>query len=186
MNELKIIEILEGSQAEQIGLKLGDICLEYNSSPVATNAELAKAIQVAKNDGLNKSEILIKRDDKKFTVCVSPAKKLGAGFKELENIALPQNASNYRSKSNMGNFILFLVLVVGWLSVALGVIGSISFFSTEGYNFYDINWVNFFPSFFLLVSGFLLIIAVQVAKATKASADYNKKLLDLVINNLDD
>ena len=46
---LKVSTVTEGSQADQLGIKIGDILVSYNATKIYSNLDLSNAVYKAKN-----------------------------------------------------------------------------------------------------------------------------------------
>lgn len=71
---LLISSVTEGGQAEQIGIKAGDILTTYDNTTIATDSELSKAISMAKYEKKKEIQIEILRGDhiETLTATTSP------------------------------------------------------------------------------------------------------------------
>lgn len=65
-----ITDVMKGSPAEKIGLKIGDIVLEFDKKTIKTAEELKEAVVELKPD--DKVLILILRDGKKYNFLITP------------------------------------------------------------------------------------------------------------------
>lgn len=71
---LLILEVVSGSNADQIGLRVGDIITHYDGQPVAQHAELSSLARVANNDRRPQVLLVIRRGDEEIekTLPVGP------------------------------------------------------------------------------------------------------------------
>lgn len=70
---LRISSVTEGGQAEQIGIKVGDILTKYEDTTITTDAELSKAVSLAKYQKKTTVKIEFVRGDVKEIVTATVA-----------------------------------------------------------------------------------------------------------------
>lgn len=68
---LRVIGINKGSQAESIGMAIGNTIIEYNDQPIHTDEELSNAIRFSKASGKHRQKLGYWHDGKRLTANLS-------------------------------------------------------------------------------------------------------------------
>jgi len=86
LNVIKVVDIIEGSQAQSLGLMKGDIILEYNGLQIRSTDELIKATKM--NTGIDQVEMLVLRENYPLRFV------LNGGFigVRISNVTIPKEA----------------------------------------------------------------------------------------------
>lgn len=184
---LKVEFVKGGSQGESLGIRVGDVVVSYDGTPVSTSGELASAVSEAQDARKEIVPMQILRDGVKIGLDAVPG-KLGLNVEAAEMDARssrmsPGNgvvASDYNVAIGVSGF----VAVVGWLLVAAGVIAA-------GFALEQTSQamrtptagavlVALIPSLISVGVGFLLVMAAQLTRAVVDTADYAREILKAV------
>ena len=86
VNVIKVVNIIEGSQAQSLGIIKGDIILEYNGLQIRSTDELIKATKM--NTGIDQVEMLVLRENYPLRFI------LNGGFigVRISNVTIPKEA----------------------------------------------------------------------------------------------
>jgi len=177
---LKVNEVISGSQAEHIGIQIGDILVSYNKTPVSTNTELANAIYNAKNNKMSNVQIGISRDGSEMTM-LATTDPLGLTCNEetsSETAKSSKGKVHYKTDYGVARGICSLVAVFGWVLVIGGFI--VAFVSLGGGSSRyggGFSLITMLPGLGTVVSGFIMIMGSQVTRATVDNADHTREIL---------
>lgn len=164
--QVTVVEINAGSQAEHIGIKLGDVVAYYNGYEITSNKVLSQVVQEAKNQNKKDTELVILRNDTKlrFTVTLEPL-----GF-----ICVDKNSEQEREYLNLYNkpdivpVISIVLYSLSLISLLVGFILAACFWPDQQKTLKDFN--EYFDvygiSIILFVTGILnAVLLSAIGKA---------------------
>ena len=184
---LKVEFVKGGSQGESLGIRVGDVVVSYDGTPVSTSGELASAVSKAQDARKEIVPMQILRDGVKIGLDAVPG-KLGLNVEAVEMDARSSRMSPgngvVASEYNVAIGVSGFVAVVGWLLVAAGVIAA-------GFALEQTSQamrtptagavlVALIPSLISVGVGFLLVMAAQLTRAVVDTADYAREILKAV------
>lgn len=179
---LKVTSIDKGSQAEQLGIKFGDLLKKYHNQPVPTNLALNKAISTTNEKGVTGRRIEIIRNGESLAFNVT-AEPLGMNCEEASSSIAPpelrgsdyQARHDYQTTSGISSFVIF----VGWMLVIGAVIGAVV--ALEGSSrFGGFSLLAITPMIGVLVGGLFLIMSGQITRAALDNANYSREMLEIM------
>jgi hypothetical protein len=186
-NRLKVSLIKTGSQAEQLGIKVGDFIISYNKVPVCSNLELSNAVLVAKKTGFALAEIVVARVGQhlNFEATLEP---LGLNCEEISvESATSVNKSiyEYQTEYSVSRIVSFIVSFVGWVVVLVGSIVVFSAVTSDAKTIGGaLSMVAILPGVGAVIAGFVLILWAQILRAAVDNADHTREIMKLLYRKM--
>jgi len=184
---LKVGFVDDGSQAEVLGIRVGDILLSYDGTLLSSSLGLENAVYHAKEAGKETVTIVVLRNGSEVVMEGTPG-KLGLNVEEavahtpIAGSASSNGAlvSDYGMAKGVAGFVGF----VGWALVLIGAIAAVMALQQATQS----NRVGsgaavvvaLIPGLISAGLGFLLVMAAQVTRAVVDTADYARELLKAV------
>ena len=180
---LRVSAVKQGSQAEQLGIKIGDHFVSYNGLPVSSNIELSTAASVAKNEKLESISICLLRGGSEFT-CKASLEPLGLNCEEINEgnqLSSDELSYNYKTQYGLARSILPFVSFLGWVLLIIGISVSIfALFKGMSSGVDKLLLAAILPGIGGVVMGAFTIMISQIALATSDSADQSREILKLL------
>ncbi|MDO3380253.1 PDZ domain-containing protein [Geoalkalibacter halelectricus] len=174
---LKVTQVQSGSQAENLGMQIGDVIAFYNSERISSDNELSMAVHNARNQKKEKVEITVVRNGSKVKMSATPEP---LGILCAEEFARSQESSAsqpygelYQTKYGVTLALCSLFSFVGWAIVFLGFLAAFAGFASEG----RFSLMVVLPMLGVSVTGFFIIMGAQVTRATVDNADHTREIL---------
>lgn len=182
--KLKVLSIQKGTQAEKLGIKVGDLVVSYNGKPVSSNTDLSGVIGEAKEAAVESAVLVVSRNGQEISLQVS-LETLGMVCDEVsDTVDASSNKATLNSfKTSYGaaRSTSTAITFVGWVMVFIGVIATfIAIVSGLDSGHGGLALLGVLPGFGVAVSGLLLIVAAQVTLATVDSADHTREILKIL------
>lgn len=179
---LKVSAIKEGAQAENMGIKVGDVIASYDGTELSSNLDLSNAALNAKNNEKEKVILVVIRNGKEITM-EATTDKLGIDCIEDHSNNGQSNqrngTENIKTEYGVAKVVSSVVSFIGWGLVIVGAFFMVLFPLAQGSQsrYGGISWFAILPGLGTAVSGFLLIMGAQVTNAAIDTADYTRELL---------
>lgn len=182
--KLKVLSIQKGTQAEKLGIKVGDLIVSYNGKLVSSNADLSSVISEAKETAVESVILVVSRKDQEMSLQVS-LEALGMVCDEVsDTVDAPSNKATVNSyKTNYGTArsTSTAITFIGWAMVFIGAIATfIAIVSGLDSEHGGLALLGVLPGFGIAVSGLLLIVAAQVTLAIVDNADHTREILKIL------
>lgn len=174
---LKVTQVQSGSQAENLGMQVGDEIVSYNAERISSDNELSMAVHNAREQKRDKVEIIVVRNGAKIKMSAIPEP---LGILCTEEFARGQKGSAfephgdlYETKYGVTLALCSLFSFVGWAIVLLGILATLIGFISEG----RLSMTIVLPMLGVSVTGFFIIMGAQVTRATVDNADHTREIL---------
>lgn len=125
---LLVESVSPGGTADSVGLKKGDYLIRYNDSATTTNEELSQAI----SSNQDVATITILRSDQEIQFTVASG-KLGATLKPSIHFGSSGSNNSDSARNTDSTFLINILSFFAWLSLLVGIAGSIVLFNTLGF-----------------------------------------------------
>jgi len=179
---VRIHELENGGQAEQLGMKSGDIIVSYNGLAISTVKELTKAIMEARDSSTEDVSILVNRSGHILNLSAST---IPLGLKCIEE-PMPMKFIGNEESYNITNYNVArigskVISIVGLVLVLLGLITAVIIIANAFDSRYgSLSLIAVSPSIGAIVSGILLIMGAQIGLAIVNNANQTKEMLTLI------
>lgn len=186
-NRLRVSTVKHGSQAEQLGIKVGDYLISYNGVPVSSNPELSNAVFAAKNEGVETTAVVILRDGEKLIFEASLG-QLGLNCEEISEkleVLSSEAAHEYEAEYSVSRMVSLIVAFIGWAIVLAGIIVVFGAVTSDTKTILGtLSMVAILPGVGAVITGFVLILWAQALQAAVDSADHTREIMKLLYRKM--
>lgn len=182
--KLKVLSIHKGTQAEKLGIKVGDLVVSYNGKLVSSNTDLSSVISEAKEAAVESVILVVSRKGQEMSLQVT-LETLGFVCDEVsEKVAPPPSkatGSNFKTSYGAARSTSTAITFIGWAMVFIGVIATfIAIVAGLDSEHGGLALLGVLPGLGIAVSGLLLVVAAQVTLAIVDNADHTREILKVL------
>ena len=124
---LKVTQVQDESQAKQIGLNVNDIIFKYNDSLLSMDSDLYSAMDNAKQQGIEISEITVFRNKNEIILKVSSNEPLGILIIPFVSSKDEKSKSNEELISEKMPLLTIVLYILAFLGFLVGILLCVQF-----------------------------------------------------------
>lgn len=186
-NKLRVSSVNEGSQAERLGIKVGDYFLSYNRESVSSNSDLSRAANAAKSKKLASIPIMLLRGEQElyFEASLEP---LGLNCEEPSEefeAQLVGSTHDYKTEYGVARFMLRITSFAGWVLVIIGAfISAIAIANGMRSGGSPLSFMAALPGVGATIVGLLVVMVAQITQATVDNADHSREIMNFLYGKM--